>query len=286
MEFFQLDVFADRTYRGNPLAVFPEAGDLDAEQMQRIAREMNLSETVFVTGVKGERYDARIFTPAEELPFAGHPTLGTAWLLRHLGRLSSDRVTQRSAAGDTAVELGGDRVWFMRDGASEADLADRDLGSTGKVADALGLDSTEIGLEARERGRPGRLMPAFSEAGIKHLIVPLRDLDALGRVRANAAGLTALGSSGAYCFTGIGAGRAQARGLFPAIGVVEDPATGSAGACLGIYLAARFGEIDVEVLQGIEMGRPSRIYVRARPGEVSVGGSCHLVLSGTLEELP
>ena len=286
MNFYQLDVFAEAPYRGNPLAVLPEVSDLTTEQMQQIASEMNLSETTFVTSVEGSRYDVRIFTPAEELPFAGHPTIGTAWLLRHLGRLTDGLVTQRSPAGDTQVDLGDDRVWFTRSGESDADLEDRDLASTRKVARALGLEIEEIGLEARELGRPGRLMPAFADVGLRHLLVPVRDLDALGRVRASAPELTALGAPGTYCFSGIGAGRVQARGLFPAIGVHEDPATGSAAACMGIYLAARFGEIELEVLQGIEMGRASSISVRARPGEVSVGGRCRLVLSGVIESLP
>jgi trans-2,3-dihydro-3-hydroxyanthranilate isomerase len=91
---------------------------------------------------------------------------------------------------------------------------------------------------------------------------------------------------GYYCFTATQAGRVQARGFFPGVGVSEDPATGSAAADLGVYLADRLGVIDFEIAQGVEMGRPSRMFVRAHPGRVEVGGSCHLVFRGELESLP
>src|SRR5437867_9577926 len=106
-----VDVFAREPLAGNALAVFPEPGSVDPARMQRVAREMNLSETTFVTELRPDGYTVRIFTPSEELPFAGHPTLGTAWVLARLGAGSGDRVTQRSAAGDTAVTFEGGRVW-------------------------------------------------------------------------------------------------------------------------------------------------------------------------------
>lgn len=99
VRYLVVDVFAREPLAGNALAVFPDAGSVAPVRMQRVAREMNLSEKTFITRVDADAYDVRIFTPAEELPFAGHPTLGTAWTLRHLGILPGDTVTQRSAAG-------------------------------------------------------------------------------------------------------------------------------------------------------------------------------------------
>src|SRR5690349_3735712 len=111
-----VDVFARHALAGNGLAVFPDPGTVDPERMQRIAREMNLSETTFVTAIREGGYDVRIFTPSEELPFAGHPTLGTAWTLKHIGALSGDRVVQRSDAGETPVTFDGRHVWLERGG--------------------------------------------------------------------------------------------------------------------------------------------------------------------------
>src|SRR4051812_18437050 len=103
MDFVQVDVFAEGPFKGNPLAVFPDAGELSVEQMQAIAREMNLSETTFVTAIARESYDVRIFTPQEELPFAGHPTIGTTWVLKDLGFVGGENVRQRSPVGETVV---------------------------------------------------------------------------------------------------------------------------------------------------------------------------------------
>ena len=286
MRFHQLDVFGSGPYSGNPLAVFPEAGGLDAAQMQMIASEMNLSETTFVTHASSDSYDMRIFTPAEELAFAGHPTIGTAFCLAHLGRVTGEDLTQRTPVGQTKVTHRHDRWWFERPGRSHDDLeiSDEKAGST--LADALSLDPAEIGLEARELGRSGRLRPAIADAGIGHLMVPVRDVPSLARCSVRADLLAPVSKIGVYCFTAAGAGRVRARGFFPGEGIAEDPATGSAAAELGIYLAARIGDIDFEISQGREIGRPSRLSVKAKKASVRVGGRCDLVLQGELVELP
>lgn len=271
---------------GNPLAVFPDAGELDPVQMQAIAQTLNLSESTFVTGGDGDSYDVRIFTPREELGFAGHPTIGTAWALRHLGRLQGDSFVQRSPAGETPVTLTGDTLQFERSGAAAADMASRDERAHHKIARALRLDERDVTLEAYELGRPGVLRPALADAGLEHFIVPVRDVDALARVQVDASALAELSPFGVYCFTAVGAGRVRARGLFPSTGIDEDPATGSAAACLGVYLADRVGPIELHVDQGVEMGRPSRMNVSAGETSVRVGGRCELILSGKLERLP
>ncbi len=284
VDFLQVDVFADAPYQGNPLAVFPDASDLKATDMQTIAREMNLSETTFVTACEPEWYSLRIFTPQQELPFAGHPSLGTAWVLKRLGRLQADEVVQRSGAGATPIRFFDDRVALTRAGAADRDLEDTRQGVGAALERALGLAAGEVGMEARELGRSGRLRPAYSNAGLLQMMVPVRDVDVLSRCKPNPQMLEELGIEGTYCFTAVQAGRMRARGFWPGVGILEDPATGSAAAALGLYLAGRLGSIDAEIMQGVEMGRPSHIFLRARPTESEVGGHCHLVLTGRLEQ--
>jgi trans-2,3-dihydro-3-hydroxyanthranilate isomerase len=285
MEFFQIDVFAEAAFEGNPLAVFPDAGDLTAQQMQLIAREMNLSETTFITEVDNDSYKMRIFTPEEELGFAGHPTLGTAWVLRHLGKLTADQVTQEIKAGPNPVRFERDVVWADRPGGAEPDIEASHPQALQMIASAVGLSEADIGLEAREMGRSGRLRPALASAGLEHLLVPVRDLATLARARP--ADVVKIGEAlGIYCFTGAGAGRLQARGFYPGTGIAEDPGTGSAVAALGFYLTERVGSIDCEVHQGVEIKKPCRIFLKAQPDKASFGGRCRLVFTGRLEELP
>lgn len=285
MDFVQVDVFADGPYSGNPLAVFPEAAELSTAQMQAIASEMNLSETTFVTSISGDSYDVRIFTPRSELPMAGHPTLGTAWVLRDSGRVSGDRIEQRSAAGPTPVTFEGETVWLERSGSVDPDAAGTKPDHSDRLARALGIQVSDIGLEARELGRSGRLDPAYSDAGFRLLIAPVRDLDALGRC-SSGPDLAQFDGGGAYCVTAVQAGRLRARGFFPGVGVAEDPATGVAAAALGVYLADRIGDTRVEIAQGVEMGRPSKISLDARSDRVRVGGRCEHILEGRLSRLP
>jgi trans-2,3-dihydro-3-hydroxyanthranilate isomerase len=286
MEFLQLDVFAARPYEGNPLAVVLDAADLSAAQMQSIAREMNLSETTFVMDADKEAYTVRIFTPAEELPFAGHPTLGTAWVLKHLGVLSGDDFRQYSSAGVTIVRERDGYFWFERSGNASADVEDRDPEVNSRLARSLGLETDQIGLEAREFGRSGRLRVAWSDAGVSQLMVPVRDQRALQKSFPSHPFDLGEEGIGIYCFTGAGAGKIAARGFFPDAGITEDPATGSAAAALGLYLADRVGDIRFEIAQGVEMGRPSHIYVDARSEGVEVGGRCELVLRGEFDVVP
>lgn len=288
MEVHLVSVFTedDPMLGGNPLGVVPEGAGLPRERMQAIARTLNLSETTFVTKREADSYEIRIFTPEGEMPFAGHPTLGTAWVLRRSGAFDADRVEQRSRGGPTDVSFRGDAVWFGRSGSADADLEDRDTGAIKQVAAALGLSVEQIGLEARELGRPGHLRPAYSDAGLRQLMVPVRDLAALGSARADDERLRHLTSAGAYVFTATGAGTVRARGFMGPAGVGEDPGTGSAAAALGLYMAARVGDIRFEIRQGVEMGRPCRIEVSAEPGAVEVGGRCGPILTGVLAPGP
>jgi trans-2,3-dihydro-3-hydroxyanthranilate isomerase len=276
-DYILLDVFVDAAGGGgNALAVFPDAAEMPAERMQAHAAELNLSESAFVIRWDESSYDVRIFTPREELPFAGHPTLGTCWTLLHLDRLRGDRYTQDSAAGATDVWREGDVMWYSRSGKSSDDIDLTHPQIQDELADALGLEPRDIGLEAREIGRSGFLRPAFSSGGLEHFCVPLRDIATLGRIEVDPTRLAALSHEGAYCFTAERAGEVRARGFFPAYGIAEDPATGSGAASLGLYLAERLGDITFEVHQGIEMGNSSRLHVKATPMEAAVGGRCAL----------
>jgi trans-2,3-dihydro-3-hydroxyanthranilate isomerase len=284
MDFTTVSVFLkdDPLTGGNPLAVFTDGKGIPTSRMQLVAKTMNLSESSFVTATRGDSYDVRIFTPHSELPFAGHPTIGTAWVLRRLGLLQGDEFTQHSTAGATPLRSSGDLLWFVRNGFADEDLERRTPDSTRKIAQALRLDEDDIGLEAREIGRSGFFRPAFANAGFSQLMVPLRSVEALGRCRPDAAALAELGD-GMYCFTGVGAGKVRARGFFAPVGVEEDAATGSAAAALGIYLGARVEPIELEITQGVEMGRPSAIFLKASEGEAQIGGRTALIYRGHLE---
>ena len=275
MEFATISVFIkdDPFLGGNPLAVFHDSGDLSPTRMQSIAKTMNLSESTFVTACRRDSYDVRIFTPHTELPFAGHPTIGTAWVLHRLGLLEGDEFVQHSEAGQTPVRATDDLFWFVRKGFADEDLDEKEPASTRRIAEALRLEERDIGLEARELGRSGFLRPAFSNAGFSQLMVPLQSIDALERCRPDAVLLSAL-SEGMYCFTGAGAGKIRSRAFFAPVGIEEDAATGSAAAALGIYFGARLEALEAEITQGVEMGRPSSIHLRASRGEAQIGGRC------------
>ena len=271
-----VDVFARAPLEGNGLAVFPEPGSVDPALMQKIAREINLSETTFVTGVGSGGYDVRIFTPSDELPFAGHPTLGTAWVLRrHLGVLSGDEIAQRSAAGETTVSIEGDTVWLERSGTDGGDLGD-----VGEMLSLLGLSASQVGFDAAALGgSPRGLEPAITDIGVKQLMLPLASPETVASLRSPTGVPYA---DGVYCFAPLGKGRVKARFFAPGIGVSEDPATGSAATGLGVYLGARAGDLDIEIEQGAEIARPSFISVQARKGRARVGGEVRLVAEATL----
>lgn len=286
--FHIVDVFAEERYAGNPLAVVRDAADLDTARMQRIALEFGFSETSFVVsdpraGEPGVR--VRIFTPAEELPFAGHPTLGTAWVIRrHLA-------AGRPAALELALGVGLVPVAF--EGEGEAELAWLEAPAVqlerrvapGEIAPALGLSAADLAPD----------LPAQEvRAGVHQLIVPLASRTALRRARLDQAAFAPLAARGlpshVYLFTREAASpelQLHARMFFTAGGVREDPATGSATACLGAYLLAHTGkDVALCIAQGAEMGRPSLLRLEARRGAggplVRVGGRVIEVARGEL----
>ena len=277
------DVFTDRAYGGNPLAVLTDAGGLSDAQMQAVAREFNLSETTFVVpGSAPGRFAVRIFTPGAELPFAGHPIVGTAIVLQSLGRVTSEAVFELKV-GPVRVEIGDGRATFFREGAP-------DVRQPGVSAEEL---SAMI-------GAPALAAPAFEAGyGTAFLFLPLADRAAVAASRLRLelwrAAEVLLWGHGAYVYavTGVrdGVTQVHARLFAPDLGVGEDPATGSAAAGLVGCLAGPEGVHRVEIAQGVEMGRPSLIHATAtRAGgavqSISIGGGAVVVGEGRLIRLP
>jgi trans-2,3-dihydro-3-hydroxyanthranilate isomerase len=284
--FHLVDVFAERRYAGNQLAVVESRGSLSEEEMLEITREMNYSETTFLEGdpVDGA-WPVRIFTQKEEIPFAGHPTLGTAAVLRERFDAGDD-VTLRLGVGDIPVEVrpdGDGEAYWMTQNAPEfgAEL------DHARLARVLGLDG-----EAMDREWPVQVV----STGLPSILVPLADRNALGRVDIDRAAYDALsGETGVenvfpFCADPRETDHHLAARMFsPGHGLSEDPATGSANGNLAGYLARhRYfgeGEVAVSVEQGYEMGRPSVLHLEAEDDEevsVRVGGRVEFVAEGEL----
>lgn len=275
-----VDVFAEEKYAGNQLAVVLSAGDLDTPTMQRIARETNFSETTFVTEDAPLRdgWPVRIFTPAEEIPFAGHPTIGTARVIRHTLSAGAPATVQlRLGIGEVPVRFEDDdrgEVGWMSTGAPGfGEIYEPD-----QVADLLGLETSDI-----DTGTPIEAVTL----GVPFTFIPIRSLDAMGRAKFRSEHWESARRHGfpgcLFLFSRETCSRENqihARMFATPLGITEDPATGSANACLGAYLLRHGGSgtetVEVRVEQGIEIGRPSLLRVRARSRNdeitVEVGG--------------
>jgi len=276
-----VDVFTPRPLGGNQLCVVPDPGELGDAEMQAIAKEIGFSETTFVTEAAGDRYAMRIFTPGQELPFAGHPTLGTAFVLVGEGRVSTP-ATQVIAAGEIPVEVDVEaNTARMTQLAAEFGpiFPDRDL-----IASAIGLTVTEL-----DPRRPVRTV----STGLPTTIVPVRDLDTLRRATRNeqlvGQAVRASGGQDLYLFAPTAEG-VTARMFDSEFGIGEDPATGSAAGPLGVYLG-EYGDLDttrrLSIRQGEQVGRPSELHVEARREDgawrARVGGGVHIVGGGAFE---
>ena len=292
------DVFTERRFGGNPLAVLPDAAGLSGEQMQRIAREFNYSETTFVLPPEDPAHTrrVRIFTPGAEIPFAGHPNVGTAFVLAAIGAVptsgSETQVVFEEGAGQVAVAI------RCRDGRPvECELTAPQslaLGATPPVeavAESVGLSPDVV----VTRTHP----PRVASAGLPFLCVELRDRTALAEARVrhdpHAALMRSSGAEGILLYTrdtGEGSLDLRARMYAPLHGVAEDPATGSANLALAGLLAASAPEADGafawHIAQGVEMGRASLLEASAikRGGAVAtlrIGGRSVLVCDGWIE---
>ncbi|MDY6765229.1 MAG: PhzF family phenazine biosynthesis protein [Halobacteria archaeon] len=282
-----VDVFAQRKYAGNQLAVVHDADKLTDNEMQQIAQEMNYSETTFIEGREKKKggYDVRIFTPEAEIPFAGHPTLGTAYVIRRAYD-EGDKITLNLGVGQIPVEIeersGRNVLWMEQKSptfGSEHDAED--------LANVLGLNTSDINTE----------YPIQEvSTGLPTIVVPLRSLDAVKRAEVNRKEYYDLVEKTeaklilVFCDeTYDEKNDLNVRVFADYYGVPEDPATGSSNGCLAGYLS-EYGflgghEVDVRVEQGLEINRPSLLYLRARKGdevEVNVGGSVIPVAEGNL----
>ncbi|MBF6355867.1 PhzF family phenazine biosynthesis protein [Nocardia higoensis] len=273
-DYVVVDSFARRPLDGNPVAVIFDSEDLTTDLMQRIANEMHLSETTFVLPSEcGGDAHIRIFTPVNELPFAGHPMLGTAVALAE--KLGQDKLQLETAIGVIPFRLGTDdgatEVWM------EQPLPRWELYEHGpELLEALGVQTSIAPVEAYRNGP-------------RHVFVGLPDIPSLSAVCPDHRALTRFPDMAVNCFAGAGA-RWRIRMFSPAYGVVEDAATGSAAGPLAIHLA-RHGlagwEQDIEIEQGIELGRPSLMRAIAWGGgeqvsAVNVSGHGVIIARGTL----
>jgi len=287
---YTLDVFTSTPFAGNPLAVVTDGDGISQARMQAVAREMNLSETVFVQRPTNNRALARlrIFTTTHELPLAGHPVVGTWFLLAELGVVPASEgrvhVLQQTGAGILPVEIqfhdGRPALVTMTQKAAQFARARMNRAA---LATALGLKASDF---------DSTLPLEFVSTGIFNLMVPLKKRSALSKIHMNMRPLAQLISRGgvmAYCFALGTQGQAFARGMLP-WGMVEDPATGSAGGSLGAYLVEqeRLGAGEKLVIkQGVEMGRPSEIHVEvsSERGRLvpKVSGSAVRIFEGHIE---
>ena len=296
--FYTTDVFTTEIFGGNQLAVFPHAGGLDARLMQAIARELNLSETVFVLPAESpsNTRKLRIFTPGAELPFAGHPTLGTAFVLASTGQVTlagaSTTIVFEEGVGPVPVT-----ITARNGGPAYCELTAARLPELGPPAPPLEEIGAVLSLRP-DQIRTDRLSPGAATCGVPFFFVPLRDPSALGQARLDLAvwqrSFASWWAPHIYPFiecAEAGGVDIRARMFAPALGITEDPATGSAAAALAGYLAptrpADAGTLRWVVDQGIEMGRPSRLHVECdRMGEhitaVRVGGSSVMVAEARL----
>jgi len=297
--YFTLDVFTGDRFGGNPLAVLPYAEGLDGEQMQTIAREFNLSETTFVLPPKetGNTAHVRIFTPAAEMPFAGHPTLGTAIVLAEIAEGGSEtfereiRLEEQVGLLSVQVAKEGDAPTFARFTNAVLPEPVADVPPADKIAAALSLSAGDIGA--------GSHAPGLHAAGNTFLFVPAKDLDAVARAEIDPVAWKGIASGrgwvGVFVYA-LGGESAEAhyhaRMFGPDFGVPEDPATGSAAATFPGQIVASEDLADGThkwfVEQGYEMGRPSQIHLEAdiaggALSAVRVGGRAVRVSQGEIE---
>jgi trans-2,3-dihydro-3-hydroxyanthranilate isomerase len=265
-----VDVFTDRPFAGNQLAVVLDADELDTDAMQAITRELGLSETVFVLE---DSQRLRIFTPGKEVPLAGHPTVGAALVLARLGRIPAEgRTVFRTGVGDTPVDVSG--------GVATMTQANPEPGPEGDPRAAAAL----LGLE------PGDVVgrPVTCSTGVPFQFVELRDRATLARATPDLRAVAQLDAEGAVAWAEDGDGAAAQRMFGPKLGIAEDPATGAAAGALGALRVFRGAEPGpLAVSQGSEIGRPSTIQVDApgepgRPAAPRVGGRAVPILEATL----
>lgn len=301
LKFYQADVFTNQPFGGNPVAVFPDAVGLTDLELQQIAREMNLSETVFVFPPTNQAavVRLRIFTPTHEIPFAGHPIVGTFHVLAHLKRITLHgpvtRFLQECNIGLFPVEIHTHEEEVLRVVMSQPKPEFLD---TITNTDDLFALARALGI-AKQQITDTKWPIQVCSTGLPVMIVPIRTLTAVGSIAPDVSAITDLcqlyGANGVMVFTTMTVeqqSHVHTRMFAPTIGIVEDPATGSASGALGAYLV-HHGVVDVAPLteiiaeQGYELERPSRIVIQVESDDdliqaVKVGGHTVMVVEGSL----
>ena len=290
VDYILMDVFTTERLSGNPLAVVMKADGLLDDQMQRIAGEFNLSETVFITRPRLERHSAavRIFTPTVELPFAGHPTVGAAVVLGLEFKTSAVRLEEAVGVITCVIEKVDRRTGYARFALPQLPAVAGKPPDKLQTALALGLEPEDIGC--------GLHQPSVYSAGVIYYLVPVKNAAVLRRAKPQQRAwpeVFPLGHSAVYVFTETpeeAENDLAARMFAPGMGLGEDPATGSAAAALIGELAPHAGDGQTEYVlrQGVEMGRPSRIAIQIRKrGEIlthgGIGGHAVIVGQGSLD---
>ena len=266
------DVFTAEPLAGNQVAVFTDAREIPEHQLQRLAREMNFSETTFIYPPESDGHvRMRIFTPTNEVPFAGHPTLGTAFVLAAPLQLVEIKIETGSGTVPVQLEREGPRIVFGRMAQPLPTVAPFD--GADELLATLGVES-QLPVEIYDNGLP-------------HVFVALGSEDEVAALRPDLQQLAEFGPLGINCFAGKGL-RWKTRVFLPGQGIAEDPATGSAAGPLALHLA-RHGRIafgdEIEILQGVEIGRHSTLFARVEGGadavvRIEVGGSAVVVARG------
>ena len=282
--FYQVDVFTDHIFGGNPLAIFTQGQDIKEEDLQKVAREMNLSETTFVyPSTKNEAdFDVRIFTPTREIPFAGHPTLGTAYVLKKYGATTANPLRLNFKAGIISVSTEGDRSFMQHPPAQTL----HELSPAKIIAEALCIPLS---------GLDGNLPVRVVSTGFPALIIPVNSLSIIGELAINSKTLNkVLGPLEIdmiypFCRETLNPeNTVHARAFAPGLGIPEDPATGSVAGAMGAYWASLSDEEEISMIieQGYAMQRPSLIHVEVSNREtqkIRVGGQCQPVFTGLME---
>jgi trans-2,3-dihydro-3-hydroxyanthranilate isomerase len=267
------DVFTDTPLAGNQLAVFTDARALDTETMQALAHEINFSESTFVLPAEaGGHAKIRTFTPLAEIPFGGHPTLGTAFVLA--GPLQTPELRLETGRGIVPVRLERDESRIVFGRMDQPIPSVQPYEAEAELLAALGVERSELPVE-------------LYDIGMRHVYVSLRSEDEVANLRPDLGRLDLPPDLGINCFAGSGK-RWKTRMFAPGGGIAEDPATGSAAGPLALHLARHdqigFGD-EIEISQGVEIGRPSTLFARAEGTaenveRVEVGGSAVIVARG------
>lgn len=298
-QFFTADVFTDRMFGGNQLAVFPEATGLSDSQMLQITKEFNYSETVFVLPPRDSSHTCalRIFTPAQEIPFAGHPTIGAAFVLASIGHIKlqgdENQIIFEEGVGAVPVSIytRGSKPYFMRLTSARLPEYGPEPPAIKDIAACLSLNPADINFESYE--------PQAVSCGMPFLFIPIQSRAAIRRARVNPLlweeKLASYWAPHLYLFTKeteLRGSSFHVRMFAPAAGIAEDPATGGGAAAFGGYLgirdARKSGTLPWTVEQGIEIGRPSILKVETEKQDgkivtIRVGGSAVMVSEGFME---